>query len=203
MLLGLFVCPLCPVLSVTLVYCDQTVGRIQMKLGVWVGLDPGHIVSDGDPASPPRKGGTAPQFSAHVYCAQTAGWIKMPLGMEVGLCPMYIVLDGDPAPLPQKGHNPQIFSPCLLWPNVWMDQDTTWYDGRPWPGQRCVRCGPSSTPKGHTPSISAHVRCGQLVAHLSYCSNIKYQYQLLKYLGNGSTDLRQIHREDMFCPSLA
>jgi len=23
----------------------------------------------------------------------------------------------------------QIFGPCLLWPNVWMDQDATWYGG--------------------------------------------------------------------------
>jgi len=30
-----------------------------MKLGVEVGLDPGHIVLDGDPA-PPAKTGTAP-----------------------------------------------------------------------------------------------------------------------------------------------
>jgi len=34
----------CPVLSVTLVYCDQTVAWIKMKLGVQVGLSPGHIV---------------------------------------------------------------------------------------------------------------------------------------------------------------
>ena len=31
-------------LSVTLVYCGQTVGRIKMKLGTHVGLGPGHIV---------------------------------------------------------------------------------------------------------------------------------------------------------------
>jgi len=31
-------------LSVTLVYCDQTVGWIKMKLGMEVGLGPGHIV---------------------------------------------------------------------------------------------------------------------------------------------------------------
>jgi len=37
------------VLSVTLVYCGQTVGWIKMKLGMQVGLDPGHIVLDGDP----------------------------------------------------------------------------------------------------------------------------------------------------------
>jgi len=37
-------------LDVMLVYCGQTVGWIKMKLGVEVGLGPGHIVLDGDPA---------------------------------------------------------------------------------------------------------------------------------------------------------
>jgi len=40
-------CPVlsvCPVsLSVTLVYCGQTVGWIKVKLGMQVGLGPGHI----------------------------------------------------------------------------------------------------------------------------------------------------------------
>jgi len=49
------------VLSVTLVYCGETVGRIKMKFGVQVGLDPGHIVLDVHPAPPPQKG-TAPNF---------------------------------------------------------------------------------------------------------------------------------------------
>jgi len=40
-------------LSVTLVYCGQTVGWIKMKLGMQIGLDPGHIVLDGDPAPLP------------------------------------------------------------------------------------------------------------------------------------------------------
>jgi len=40
-------------LSVTFVHCGQTVGRIKMKLGVKVGLGPGHIVLDGDGAQPP------------------------------------------------------------------------------------------------------------------------------------------------------
>jgi len=43
-------------LSVTLVYCGQTVGRIKMKLGIEVGLGPGHTVLDGDSAPPPPKG---------------------------------------------------------------------------------------------------------------------------------------------------
>ena len=33
------------------------------------------------------KGGTVPQFSAHVYCGQTTGCIKMPLVKEVGVGP--------------------------------------------------------------------------------------------------------------------
>ena len=53
-------CPVSPVLSVTLVYCGQTVGRIKMKLGLQLGLGPGHIVLDGDPAPLPTKG--APNF---------------------------------------------------------------------------------------------------------------------------------------------
>ena len=41
-------------LSVALVYCGQTFGWIKMPLGMKVGLDPGHVLLDGDPA-PPRK----------------------------------------------------------------------------------------------------------------------------------------------------
>ena len=44
-------------LSATLVYC----GRIKMKLVMQVGLGPGHIVLDGDP-DPPSKRGTASNF---------------------------------------------------------------------------------------------------------------------------------------------
>jgi len=101
----------CPVLSalsclsVALVCCGRTVLRIKMKLGTRVGLGPGHIVLDGDPAPPPQKG-TAPQFSAHIRCGQMAAQIKMPLVMEVGIGPGDFVLDGDPAPLPKKGAEP-------------------------------------------------------------------------------------------------
>ena len=77
-----------------------------MKLGMQVGLGPGHIVLDGDPAPSPPKGHSR-QFSARVYCGQTALRIKMPIGMEVGLGPGDTVLDGDPAPSPPKGHSPQ------------------------------------------------------------------------------------------------
>jgi len=121
-------------LSVTLVYCDQTVGWPKMKLGTDVGLGPGHIVFGGDSAPLPKRG-TAPQFWAHVCCGQTTGWIKTPLqGTEVDHGPGDIALDGDPAPPKRWGTAPPIFA-HVLWPNSCMDQDAAvWpqYMGKNW-----------------------------------------------------------------------
>ena len=86
-----------------------------------------------------------------LYYGQMVGWIKMELGMELGLSPGHIVLDRDPAPPPQRGTAPAIFGTCMLWPNSWMDQDTTWYGGRPRPKQHCVRTHPPK--KGHSPPL--------------------------------------------------
>ena len=134
------------VLSVMFEHCDQTVGRIKMKLGMQVSLGPGHIVLDRYPAPPPPKG-HSPQFSAHISCGQMAAWIKMSLGMELGLGAGDFVLDGYPAaPFPKGGRSPQIFSPCLLWPNSWMDEAGTWHGGRPQPRRLCIRWGPSPPP---------------------------------------------------------
>ena len=82
-----------------------------MPLGREIGLGPGHVVSDNDLA-PPKKGGTARQFAAHVCCGQTAGWINMLLDTEVGLGPGNIVLDGDPARPLEKGGT----TASTLWP---------------------------------------------------------------------------------------
>ena len=68
---------------------------------------------------------------------------------------------------PKKGSEPPppIFGPCLLLPNGWMDQDGTWYGGRPRPRPHCARWGPSSPApkKGHSAPLefAAHVYCGQ------------------------------------------
>jgi len=103
-----------------------------MKLGMQAGLGPGHIVLDGDPAPPFQRSTAPPQFSAHICYGQRAAWIKIPLGMEVGLAPSDYVLDGNSAPTSQKGGGtPEIFGPCLLRPNGWMDQDGTWHGIRP------------------------------------------------------------------------
>jgi len=50
--------PVC--LSVTLVYCGQTVGWTRMSLGMEVGLNPGDIVLYRDPALPHGKGHSSP-----------------------------------------------------------------------------------------------------------------------------------------------
>ena len=101
-----------------------------------------------------------------VYCGQTTGWIKMPLGVEVGLGPGGVVLDGNPAPpSPKMGRSPlPNFRPCPLWPNCWMDQDSTWHRGGAWSRPHCARWGPSSPPpkRGRSPHFSAHVYCGQM-----------------------------------------
>jgi len=129
-----------------------------MKLGVQVGLGPGHIVLDRDPA-PPSPKGHSPQFSAHIYCGQMAGWIMMSLGREVGLGVGDIVLDGDPAPL-NKGHRPPLFGPCFLWPNGRMDQGVTWYECRPRPRPHCYMGIQLLPIRGTTPKFSAYVYCG-------------------------------------------
>ena len=100
------------VCDVTIGYCSQTVGAIKIKLGMEVGLVPGHIVLDGDPA-PPQGGTAAPHFSAHVYCGQTAGGSRCHLvqvGRKIGLGPGHIVLDGNPCSSPKEKRGTPPFS---------------------------------------------------------------------------------------------
>jgi len=66
----LSVCLSC--MSVMLVYCGQTVGWIEMKLGVQVGLGPGHIALDREPAPLPERG-TAPIFGPSLLWSN--GWM--------------------------------------------------------------------------------------------------------------------------------
>jgi len=57
------------------VYCGQMDGWIKMPLGREVGLGPGHIVLDGDPALPPPKGHSpTPNFG--LYCGQTVAHLS-------------------------------------------------------------------------------------------------------------------------------
>jgi len=65
---------------------------------------------------------------------------------------------GTQPPLPKKWAEPLIFGPCLLRPNGCMDQDATWYGGRP--GDFLLDGDPASLPKKGAyppPQFSAHV----------------------------------------------
>jgi len=86
----------------------------------------------------------------------------MKLGTVICLSPGHIMLDGDPAPAP-KGAQPPIFGPCLLWSNGWMDQDATWYGGRPQRRQHCIRWGGSYPEIKETqqPPTVRPMYCGQ------------------------------------------
>ena len=94
-------------LSVTLVYCGQTVGWIMMPHGTEVGIDPGHILLDREPTS---------QFLVHVCCGQRPRWINIPLGTEVGVDQGDIVSDGDPAFSRKRGvvARSPLFGPRIL-----------------------------------------------------------------------------------------
>jgi len=152
------VCPVC--LSVTLVYCGQTVGWIKVKLGTEVGLGPGHIVLDVDPA--PKKG-HGPQFLAHLCCDQTLGWM-MPFGTQ-GLGSGDIVLDGTPLPQKEEGTAPQ---PILA--HVYCGQTAGWIK-LPFGTQVGLGLGQATLckmgtelphpKKGHYPQFLAYVSCGQ------------------------------------------
>ena len=72
----------------------------------------------------------------------------MSLGMEVGLGPGHIVRRG---PVPQWGA-PPVSSPCLLWPNAWIDQGATWWGGIDLgPGVIMLDGDATRPPKGHRP----------------------------------------------------
>ena len=54
------------VLSMMFAHCGKTVGQIKMKLGMQVGLGPGQIALDGDPAPPLPKGHSPPIFGPYL-----------------------------------------------------------------------------------------------------------------------------------------
>jgi len=130
------------------------------------------------PLSPSQKGAEPPIFGPcllwpNSWMDQADTWhggrpqprrlcIRWGLSPLPNFWPISIVA----SPLPQKGDRASpIFGPCLFRPNGCMDQDATWYEGRPPPRRHCVRWGPScrSSKKGAElpPQFFAHVCCDQ------------------------------------------
>jgi len=82
-----------------------------------VGLGPGHIVLDGDPAPPPPKG-HSPQFLSHICCGQIAAWSEgRPQPRR--LCVRW----GPRSPSPKRARAPL---PKLL-AHVYCDQTAGWF----------------------------------------------------------------------------
>jgi len=145
-------CPVC--LSVTLVHCRQMVGRIKMKLGVQVGLGPGYIMLDGDPAPPPL----------------------------FLLSPLFI-------------HSPLIFGQCPLWPNDWIDENTTWYSPEVdfGPGHIVLEGIPALRERGTAPPsfrpmsiVAMHGRPSQLLLSSCYPSFARNSFRVFTSGGHSS-----------------
>jgi len=114
-----------------------------MKLGMLVGLGPGHIVLDGDPALLLKKGAEPPIFGPCLLWSN--GWMDQDGTWHEGMPrPRRHCVRWGPSSPPQKGSGAPNFGPCLLWSNGWMDQYGTWHEGMPRPRRHCVRWGPSS-----------------------------------------------------------
>jgi len=94
-----------------------------MKHVMRVGLGPGYIVLDGDPATPKRCTATTIFGPCPLW---PNGWMEL-VTTGYGGRPRLkrLCVRWDQLPQKGKGAQPPIFVPCLLWPNGWTDQDAT------------------------------------------------------------------------------
>jgi len=163
-------CPVClSVLSVTLLHCGQTFGRIKMKLGMQM-MQVGrprpwpHCVTRGHSSSSPKR--HTPIFGP--YLLRPNGWMNQDATWDwyggIGLSPGEFVLDVDPASPPQKGAEiPSQFSAHFYFGKRWIHPDATWYGGMPQPRGRCVRwrLSPLLKKGAELPNFRPMFFCGQ------------------------------------------
>jgi len=99
------------------------------------------------------------------------GWMDQDETWHGGrLGPGHIVLDGNPAPPPQRAQPPFQFSAHVRCGQTagWIKMPLGMEVGLR--GGDIVLNGDPAPPKrGIAPQFSAHVYCGQMLAHLSYC----------------------------------
>jgi len=105
----------------------------------------------------PIPKGAQPQFSSHV-CWPNSGMDQFQLvRMYRPRSRLQFVLDGDIAPL-KRGTAPQLFGPCLLWPNGWMDHDAMHLVRSIGPGHM-LDGDPASSPEWGTAAPSLFSPC--------------------------------------------
>jgi len=129
-----------------------------MPLGTEVGLGPGNIVLDWDPAPPSKRAQQLPHWAHFSAPSSTFGpgllWPNGWMNQDA------IWYGGRPwrrphCSLPKKEAAEPLpfFGTCLLWPKSSMNQGVTWYRARPQPRRHCVRWGPIFSPEGAQPPI--------------------------------------------------
>jgi len=96
-------------LSVTLVYCSQTVGWIKMKFDTQEGLRCGHIALYGYPTPPPAKGHSS---NFRPYLLWPNGWMDQHATWQKGRprTKRHCVRRGQRSPFPKKGAEPPILT---------------------------------------------------------------------------------------------
>ena len=93
------------------VYCGQTAGWIKIPLGTEVGLGPGNVVLDGDPAPPKRGTAPAPVFFSPRVLRLNGRMDEDATGYGSRPCPKpHCVRRGPSYPLPRKRHSSRLFS---------------------------------------------------------------------------------------------
>jgi len=115
------------------IYCGQTPGWIKMVLGMKVDLSPGDFVLDGDPA-PSQKRGGVPQFRPMFIAAKRLDGSRWDSAWRWALVQATLCSMGSQLPFLKRGGAPN-FRPMS------MDQDATWYGGRPRPLRNIVLDG--------------------------------------------------------------
>jgi len=111
-----------------------------------VGLGPGHIVLDGDPAPPKKQEGTAPPILANAL------WPNGHMDQDATR------YGGMPLPWPHcvrwgpPKDTASNFQPMSVVTKR-LDQGATWYAGRPRPRRHCVRWGLSFPERGTAPNF--------------------------------------------------
>ena len=158
-----------PCLSVTLVYCGQTVGWITMRLGMQVVCGRGHIVLDGNPLPLPQRG-TAPNFRFISVVAKWLDGLRCHSVRRYRLRPRRLCVRWGPSsPLQKETERPAQFSAhvhcgqrvgCITMP-LGMEVGLS-------PGEFVLDGDPASCPKRglSPPQFSAHVYCGRTAARI-------------------------------------
>ena len=129
------------------------------------GLGPGHILLDGEPAPLPKRG-QSPQFSAHISIVAKPLYVSgYHLVQAYAAQPRRHCVRWESSSPSPKGAVTQFMAHVYcgrLAVNGWMDQDATWYGGKPRPGD-VVLDGIAAPPKrGTAPSFRPiYVYCGQ------------------------------------------